>query len=232
MQRSLTTRLESGELIWLVWLVATVVASSAGFVAGSLIDYFSENPLKPSLQNVIIAGALDGALVGFAQWLVLRKSTTFTTPIRLWHWVLLTAIAGSIVWVICLSKSYFVAGCSGCDYGAGIPGIWDSSIREWDLFSGGFAPDSLLLGLYGGLAGLCMGVLQWVVLRRRVAKSGLWLLSGALGGAIGLVLLPPLGDESGLLLLWVVEGGGVFSCAAFLGGLVLAWWLAQSRMEL
>jgi hypothetical protein len=90
------------ELRWLSWVAATVVGQLAalGFMAfsaaGSLIlgprvvEFIGVSALR--LLTVIVLGGLVGAVVGFAQWLVLRRYLAKSA----W-WVPATFLAGAAV---------------------------------------------------------------------------------------------------------------------------------------
>ncbi len=71
----------------------------------------------------------------------------------------------------------------------------------------------------GALAGLVAGGLQWLLLRRWVARAGWWVLGSALGWALGLGLAVAVGRTLG----WMVAGavGGAIT------GPLLIWLLRR-----
>ena len=91
-----------------------------------------------------------------------------------------------------------------------------------------YAMTGVLLGSIFGVVG---GILQWLILRRKVARAGWWLLAnllGSLAGAIGILIAVPIG-EAGNWGLAIITFGLVFGAGngAITGG-ALVWLLRQS----
>ncbi|MEJ2710521.1 MAG: hypothetical protein P8074_23115 [Anaerolineales bacterium] len=69
------------------------------------------------------------------------------------------------------------------------------------------------------LLGLLIGLLQWLILRRRFSGSSLWLLGSTIGagGGLWLILVTDLIDQSGFLaaivavLVYIVATGGILT---------------------
>ena len=86
----------------------------------------------------------------------------------------------------------------------------------------------LAFSLFGVALGMGVGVLQWLVLRRRVSVTGWWVLASAAGG-YGVLLAGFLGfsqslESHGLLLSWT----GVVALGGAVTG-VLQWLLLRAR---
>ena len=72
-----------------------------------------------------------------------------------------------------------------------------------------YAMTGVLLGSIFGVVG---GILQWLILRRKVARAGWWLLANLLGslvGAIGILIAVPIG-QAGNWGLAIITFGLVF----------------------
>jgi hypothetical protein len=88
--------------------------------------------------------------------------------------------------------------------------------------------------LLGSVFGVVSGILQWLILRRKVARAGWWLLANLLGsmvGAIAILIAAPIG-EAGNWSLAIMTFGLVFGAGngAMTGG-ALVWLLSQSHGE-
>ena len=102
---------------------------------------------------------------------------------RLWLW-----------WVLANAVGWSVGGYLGA-----VDGRWSG----WAL-SGGIATVGYGAGAAAG--GIGAGVLQWLVLRRQVARAGWWVLASSAAGAVVGVLLLALGATVGFGVRWI-DGG-------------------------
>lgn len=105
-----------------------------------------------------------------------------------------------------------------------------------DLVVGG---EGLNFALMVAVGGASVGIAQWLVLRRQVARAGWWVLTntlvgGALGGAVDLVVggLGGLDASAGLAVLAIIPllpVGGFLASAVYgvITGGVLVWLLRQ-----
>ena len=85
--------------------------------------------------------------------------------------------------------------------------------------------------LIGSVFGVVTGILQWLILRRKVARAGWWLLASLLGSLIGLIAVPVAAalGEAGNWDLAVMTFGLVFGAAnGAITGAALVWLLRQS----
>jgi hypothetical protein len=85
----------------------------------------------------------------------------------------------------------------------------------------------LMASVFGGVS----GILQWLILRRKVARAGWWLLANLLGSLVGVIAVPiaaTLG-EAGNWDLAVITFGLVFGAGnGAITGAALVWLLRQA----
>jgi hypothetical protein len=118
-----------GRWFWLWWLLAT----AGGAAVGAAITFVALAHVLDQLHQAaygLVIGTVFGAVIGTAQWLVLRSHLD-----RSGWWVLLTLIGWVVFWELNLLNLLGAA--------AGIA----------------FIPDILHLGLFGGLVGSLQWVL-------------------------------------------------------------------------
>lgn len=145
---------------------------------------------------------------------VLRRAGRPSTIVRIMEWVQQT-----------LSESFLLR--------------WTlANLVGWavGLYTSAWTLRSPVICLNGALAAACIGLAQWLVLRRDYGFPGRWVLLAALGGALG--VLPAF-----FLIITFIWGGGMFaallglSFGAALGGmqwLILRpypraeWWILAS----
>lgn len=182
--------------VWLEWTLATAGAETIGYAAAAVLFGLPAGP--------ILAGMVEGTLLGLAQAAVLRRRLRSFPGATWW---LLTAVVATAGWG---STSAF----GGAEGGAE-PGPWLTAL--------------LGAGLGVGM-GVLMGAGQWLVLRRRLAPAWRWIPASALGWGLGMVpamevaALPATSPGVfGLLLLGAV--GGFLMGAAV--GLVTGWQLVR-----
>jgi hypothetical protein len=162
-------------------------------------------------------GVLEGGVVGFAQWLVLRKAI----PGMGWRlWVIATIIGAVIAWFF-----------------GSIPMTMMSLSQPTTSTPASEPPQALVLLLAAGMglvAGLILSVAQWQVLRKQVKKAWLWLPANALAWAAGMPIifaavdLAQLADSIGGSVM--VMAAGITLAGAIVGaihGLALLY-LARS----
>jgi hypothetical protein len=189
------------------WVVATTLGEALGFMVPALAATVAFD-LYPAFTFVLMlgAGVVEGIVLGTAQAFVLRREFLgFSRG----AWIGVTALGAGIAWFIGMLPSTFYLTWSDWPLGVTIP----------------------LAVVLGGALLASIGLAQWTVLRRHVARSRTWAPVNALAWAAGLGLLvgitTPLWREGQSTVL--VVGIGV------LGGLAMAltvaavtgWWLAR-----
>ena len=146
------------------WLIATTVGELAAFSIPTAVwgltalAGFSD---RAAYLPVVLAGAGEGAVLGFAQSRALRHDLPALAPHA---WVGATAAAGALGWAVGLAPSAFH------DVLAGLPAV-------------------VLAGLGAGAAVVLLGSIgaaQAVVLRQHVHHAGRWVAANALAWLAGL----------------------------------------------
>jgi hypothetical protein len=171
--------------LWLRWTLATAIGELFGFaipaLAGAAAFLLAMDQIALSAL-LVVAGMGEGAVLGLAQWLALRRSIPDLQG-RAWVWA--TALAAGLAWALALTLV---------------------TLGELNLLG---QTALALLALPFGILFLCtIGGAQWWVLRRSVAHAGWWVLANAIAWPIG-VAIPVVGmallpDSAGALTMLVV----------------------------
>jgi hypothetical protein len=85
--------------------------------------------------------------------------------------------------------------------------------------------------LIAAIFGVSSGILQWLILRRKVQRAGCWLLANIIGSLVGAIGTPVAGVvfEAGNWGLGVMVFGMVFGAGnGAITGAALIWLLRQS----
>jgi deazaflavin-dependent oxidoreductase (nitroreductase family) len=152
---------------WRRWVVATTLGELAGFAvptavwgaaaAAGLGDRAIALP-------VILAGACEGAVLGFAQSRALRRELPLLVPRR---WIAATGGAAALAWTIGM-----------------MPSTFHEELSSWP------APVLVALGAVGGgTALLSIGVAQALILRHHVLHAVRWVAANAAGWLLGLPIV-------------------------------------------
>ncbi len=158
----------AGWPLWWRWTVATATGELLGFAVPAAVGALAVTglaglPTVPralaTLALVALAGVVEGAALGLAQWLVLRRALP---PSAACAWALPTALAAGLAYILGFAPSTLD------DLGAPTPAV----IAAWVLVA---VP--LLLSI---------GLAQWTALRRYVPRAGQWVAANALGWLLGL----------------------------------------------
>lgn len=176
------------------WVLATALGETLGFLVPGLVAVVAFD-LHPAytLVLMVIAGCVEGAVLGAAQSVVLaREFLGFSRG----AWIFATAMGAAAAWFVGMLPSTFYPAWTD----------WPASV---------LVPAGLLLGL---TLLTTIGLAQWTVLRRHVARARTWVPANAVAWMLGLGLLfavtTPLWQEGQSPAL--VVGIGI------LGGLVMA----------
>jgi len=208
-------RRREGWSLWLWWVLATAggelvgfaVPASVGAAAAWASGRMDSRAAAPAMLGLmVLAGVTEGALLGFAQSLVLRR---YLHEMARWEWVLATAVAAGVAWTI---------------------GMMPSTVRDLAAID----PIVLAIGavLLGPVFVASIGLAQWVVLRRYIQKAGWWVLANAiawpLGVAVpfaGLAMLPEAVPVAVRVVVGVVSGVLMGVVVGAITGVALAWLL-------
>lgn len=151
-----------GARLWRSWLAWVTLGEIAGFAVPALVGASAvAAPIAVQVPALLVAGAVEGAVLGVAQARVLRRALPAVSPPE---WTAATAAGAGVAWSAGLTPGY----------------AWD---RVADLppavqVVAGFGLGSVLL--------LSIGVAQWLVLRRVLARAGWWVPATAVAWLAGL----------------------------------------------
>jgi hypothetical protein len=188
---------------WLKWTVVCGVGEflGIGMAAGLGISFFMlagepDTSAKKALAMVVaaVSGIIEGMVVGWLQWLVLRRWFMY---MKAGGWLLVTAIGAALAWLLGMTYPTFMA---------------DSS-----EVAGGAEPAlALVLVMAAGLGimlGAVFGFFQWTEMRHFTTGAGWWIvanMAGWLGGMavlfFGASLPGPETDTGTIIAIGAVSG--------------------------
>ncbi|GLY49824.1 hypothetical protein [Lentzea sp. NBRC 102530] len=179
----MSTKLTTGDLRG-VWFLRVTAGEFLGFLVPALAG-----ALSAPAPVLVLAGVAEGAVLGAAQWSVLRR----TFPVlRAGAWIGVSALAAGFAWAVALLA---------VDNGERLNSLPLPAVLAVAALSG----TAVLLSLGTG---------QWLVLRRHVPGSSLWIWANALAWAAGLLVFTafttPLwqpGQTTALIALIGASGG-------------------------
>ncbi|MEA5572701.1 hypothetical protein [Calothrix sp. UHCC 0171] len=151
--------------LWERWILATSIAEVIGLaivaVVSLVVTHFGY------IQGTfILVGTLEGIVLGFAQWLVLRRYIKHST-----RWIIATVIGALFAWFTGLTISALMA----IAY-AGVSDITKNQAFIKGLF------------LLGAGLGTMLGFCQWLVIKNQIRFSILWIVANAIAWAVGLFI--------------------------------------------
>ncbi|MFI5623629.1 hypothetical protein ACIA03_09200 [Nocardioides sp. NPDC051685] len=185
------------------WTVTVTAAESAGFVAPAVVGALTTDlPWYAALPALLAAGAVEGAVLGWAQASVLRR---VLPTVRGRRWVMLTAGAAVAAYVLA-TVAVLAATASG-----------------WVRIVVPVVCGALLLISIGGA--------QWLELRHHVARAASWVPATALAWLLALgaflAIASPLWHEGQRLWVTVLIGVGAGVVMAFVQAALTGWWLLR-----
>jgi hypothetical protein len=174
--------------LWLWWTVATVAAFIPFYFLPTLPparDLFPREAWGLDFLYMAAMGAGSGAILGVAQWLVLRRYLQ-----RAWTWIL-ACIVGEAVGTI---AAWAIM------RGLAVPALaW----AQAGLHSG----EVVFGGAYGVTLYGVIGIAQWLTLRRQVRRAGWWIVASVALGIFANPLISGSGWTSvGTILGFLVPG--------------------------
>jgi hypothetical protein len=180
------------------WVASVTAGEFLGFAvpaaAGALL---STSTSLPPLPVLAVAGAAEGAILGWAQARVLRRVLVDLSPTR---WVALTAVGAAVAWLLGMLPST-------------LRGMWS----QWSPLAAGAAGIVLAILLLSSI-----GVVQWWELRRHLQRAGRWVGGNAIGWLLGLIAFFAVTSP-----LWRPgQGPSIVAAIGILGGLVMAFVVA------
>jgi F420H(2)-dependent quinone reductase len=178
----------SGWRLWRAWLVWVTVGETAGFCVPAVVASLTlDGPTAVVVPTMLLAGAVEGALLGAAQAHVLCRVLP-AVPRR--RWVGATSAAAVVAWSLGL-----------------VPSTAGESLGDWPV------PVLVIAVVVGGtVLLLSIGTAQWIVLREHVPRAGRWIAVTAAGWLAGLLafmlVAPPLWHEGQATLTVAAIGAG------------------------
>ncbi len=206
-----------GLKVWEQWLCATAIAQLVSLGILTAANTVTRWTGSPNIYVVLIlVGALQGAVLGFAQWLVLRRY------IRHMGWWIGATIGGAILaWGLGMMVDVFMALFVALSTTTG-------TVKTIATLEGIF--------LVGAGVGTIIGYAQWLVLESYIRKSFLWIVANALAWAFGLLIaFISIGvtrlDEFNAhnAIAWVVTGMSTGAIVGGITGIALIWLLNPRR---
>lgn len=193
---------------WLLWVS---LGETVGFLAPVLaqLAFGGSAVVAPAL---ILAGAIEGTVLGWTQSTVLRSRLPELSRPR---WVGATAIGAAAAWFIGL-----------------LPAEWADVWQRWPA-----AGQVVAAAVLATVLICALGYAQWFELRRHLRGAGWWILGSAAAWCAGLAVFfavaTPLwqpGQSEGLILLIGVLSGALMALTmALVSGLVLHLLLRQKK---
>ncbi len=168
---------ESSSRLWLRWIVANALGELVGLGAVAGIAtiagpaFLAEESFPGHLlfsATMILAGAVEGFVVGMAQWLVLRR------PFHSLHrrqWIGATVTGAVIAWALGMLPSLLMSG-------AAPDGSVPTTIDRGTIY--------LLAAAMGGGLGAILGFPQARVLGSHVERPSLWILGNILAWMVAM----------------------------------------------
>jgi len=143
------------------WIASVTAGEAFGFLVPGVAWFAAwKLGLPPLLLAcvVVAAGGVEGAVLGWSQWRVLREWQPAVTV----RWVGLTALAAALAWACGMAPNT----------------IHDLGAPAWASIAAGIAGAPVLL--------LGIGVAQWSVLRGFVPRAWRWVVANVLAWVIAL----------------------------------------------
>lgn len=196
--------------LWLKWTIYCAFGELIGIGIASLVA-FGANTIIGEPQNLqmkflvllcmLIAGFLEGLLLGFFQWKALKDKLP-SIPKK--EWIFYTVLVAVIGWFLGMLPSLFFIPANSLNNNEQ-PINFDNPLI--------FAVLSVGTGL---LLGAIFGLFQWFALKKYVIKSYQWIIANSLGWGIGLgwiYLFASLPNESSHVAMNVFFGiiGGLLA---------------------
>lgn len=148
----------SARPLLLRWTLTVTAAEAAGFLAPAVVGAVTAGlPWYGALPALLAAGAVEGAVLGWAQAAVLRRALP---ALRGPRWVMLTAVAAVVAYLL---GTAIALGSTGSGW-AGI----------------------VVAAVCGPLLLLSIGGAQWLELRHHVARAATWIPATAVAWLLAL----------------------------------------------
>jgi hypothetical protein len=201
--------------LWERWILATTIAEILGLAIAAFVG-MTISRIGYIQGTFTLVGTLEGIILGFAQWLVVRRYIHHST-----RWIIATVIGGLFAWFTGLTISVLMA--------LIYAGVSDAT-RTLAFFKGLF--------LLGAALGTILGFCQWLVIKNQIRKSVLWIVANALAWALALFIAylgAGMVEESFSLrsaLLTAVTGTAMGAVIGGITGTVLVYLIKASKNQI
>ena len=216
--------------LWLQWVGANAFAEAVGLGLTLAVDFVIISRTAAA-QNAVItlavvalvaaSGAIEGAIVGFLQWAVLRR--VFPSVSRR-VWVSATVAGAVAAWFFGSLPSTLI------DMSAQGSG---AVVQEPET-----ATVLMFAAVLGAFLGLVLGYPQWRVLRRAVDGAWLWIPANCIAWALGMPVVFAATDiaqrSASLEGALAILGISLLVTGAIVGavhGFALVWLAAQEQVR-
>lgn len=191
--------------LWLRWTATNALAEMIGLGATfAVIELLASRleSLPPvtgavlSFVVTVISGSIEATIVGLAQWWAMRH---WFPMIKRLHWWLATLIGALLGYVL----GYLPSTLMSMGETAGQAPVQEPP--QWIVL--------LLAAGLGLVAGAVLSFAQWLVLRGKVTRAGLWIPANMLAWALGMPLIFQAMDwafkmpamwQSALVIAWML----------------------------
>ncbi|MFC3890880.1 hypothetical protein ACFOWZ_05290 [Lentzea rhizosphaerae] len=143
---------------WTAWFLWVTAGEFAGFLAPAVTG-----ALTSSAPLLVLAGITEGAVLGAAQWLVLRRAVRGLEP---GDWIGVTALAAGFAWAVAMLAVHYGEPLRTLPLGVLLP----------------------LATVAGAGVLLSIGIGQWLVLRHHVDRAFTWVWANAVAWCGGLIV--------------------------------------------
>jgi hypothetical protein len=169
--------------LWLRWTVANALGEMAGLglTLGITGWYFSNQPSPPTTTSILLSfmvavfsGLVEATLVGFAQWWAMHP---WFSGITRRSWWLATLAGALIAYVLGYLPSTLM------DMGTSASQSTAAPVEppQWMIL--------LLAAGMGAVGGAVLSFAQWLVLRGKTKRAGLWIPANMLAWTFGMPLI-------------------------------------------
>ena len=198
---------EKAPVSWRLWLW-WVLVSAVGWAIGGYVGVALGGGLSMGLAVTGYLGVAAGVtMAGALQWLVLRRQVAGAA------WWIVTGVVGAALVGILAMLLGWVVGVGGRLVGGT---AWGASWGpDWSADPGGDV--GFVVAVAAG--GTVLGLLQWLMLRRQVARAGWWVLASTVGWVMGGLVSGITDTAAGWAVLGAVYGA--------ITGAALVWLLRR-----
>lgn len=151
--------------LWQRWILVTSIAEILGLTIVGIVS-MTLSRVSHIQGSFTLIGTLEGIILGFSQWLVLRHYIHHSN-----RWIIATVIGGLFAWFTGLTISALMA--------LVYAGVAEPT-KTLDFFRGLF--------LLGAGLGTVLGFCQWLVIKNQIRRAIWWIFANAIAWAFGLII--------------------------------------------